>query len=616
MSPSLPTGVRYLRERYGLADFDLDLLLLAVAPELDLRYQCVFGHLQAGQPRPTVQLALDLFCADPADRLARLAGFATSSPLFAAGLLRLRHDPAQPDGPLPSHRLLADPQVVDLVLGAERMDRRLTGWCRVLQPDPVELPWEPPGLAEFAAAAVDALRAGRGWYGYVSGPVGSGRSTAARALAGAAKIPLMEADLTAAPPDLAELLPVLFREAELFGAGVFLRHLDPEEPRWAGLLRWLPRTAGLVLLSGTGPTGPAVLPGGMPLAVLTLDHPDRAGRAACWRRSLAAQEIELPAAELESLAGGFRLTPGQIEAAVVIAAVAVSGTAGPDDLRAAAREQTGRELARLARRRRPRARWADLVLPEETLVQLRELCERAAGRARVLDDWGFGAKLSGGTGATALFLGPSGTGKTFAAEALAGELGLDLFQIDLAQVVSKYIGETEKNLDQVFRAAADANGVLFFDEAEALFAKRGEVKDAHDRYANIEVAYLLQKMEEYTGIAILATNLRHTLDEAFLRRLAFCVHFPFPDADSRERLWNGVWPAAIPLAPDLDFAALAAEFPLSGGNIKNVALAAAFGAAADGGVVTAGHLRHAVRREYQKLGRELARAELTIGGAS
>ena len=172
------------------------------------------------------------------------------------------------------------------------------------------------------------------------------------------------------------------------------------------------------------------------------------------------------------------------------------------------------------------------------MAQLQEICQRVAHRQRVLDEWGFGAKLSLGKGVTALFAGPSGTGKTMAAEMIANALGLDLYKIDLAGVVSKYIGETEKNLDRIFTAAENANAILFFDEADALFGKRSEVRDSHDRYANIEISYLLQKMEEYDGIAILATNLRQNLDEAFVRRLAFTVHFPFPDEESRRRIWR------------------------------------------------------------------------------
>jgi SpoVK/Ycf46/Vps4 family AAA+-type ATPase len=228
----------------------------------------------------------------------------------------------------------------------------------------------------------------------------------------------------------------------------------------------------------------------------------------------------------------------------------------------------------------------------------------------VLSDWGFGAKLSLGKGVNALFAGPSGPGKTMATEIIASELGLDLYKIDLSGVVSKYIGETERNLDRVFSAAEDANAILFFDEADALFGKRSEVRDSHDRYANIEISYLLQKMEEYEGLAILATNLKANLDEAFTRRLAFTIHFPFPDEASRLRIWRGIWPASMSLDSGVDLEFLARQFKLSGGNIKNIALSAAFLAAESNTLVTMSHLLHATGREFQKLGKPLGGDQL------
>jgi SpoVK/Ycf46/Vps4 family AAA+-type ATPase len=250
--------------------------------------------------------------------------------------------------------------------------------------------------------------------------------------------------------------------------------------------------------------------------------------------------------------------------------------------------------------------WDDIVLPEEVLSQLREICQRVVYRHRVIGDWGFGKKLSLGKGVNALFAGPSGAGKTMASEIIANELELDLYKIDLSGVVSKYIGETEKNLDRVFSAAEDANAVLFFDEADALFGKRSEVRDSHDRYANIEISYLLQKMEEYEGVAILATNLRANLDESFTRRLAFTIHFPFPDETSRHLIWKKIWPPQLAIAQAVDLEFISRQFKLSGGNIKNVALGAAFLAASDGGQVTMSHLLHAIRREYQKLGKPIS----------
>ncbi|MBK5189303.1 MAG: ATP-binding protein, partial [Gemmatimonadaceae bacterium] len=281
-----------------------------------------------------------------------------------------------------------------------------------------------------------------------------------------------------------------------------------------------------------------------------------------------------------------------------------------EDWLAGARAQGGEELAALATRIRPAAAWGDIVLPADSMAQLRELRDRVVQRNTVMGTWGFDRRLSRGRGINALFSGPSGTGKTMAAEIIAAELGLDLFRIELAGIVSKYIGETEKNLDRIFSAAERANGILLFDEADALFGKRSEVHDSHDRYANLEISYLLQKMEQFDGIAILATNLRGNLDEAFIRRLAFTVHFPVPDAESRQRIWSSIWPSEAPLDADLDFEFLARQFALSGGNIKNIALGAAFFAAQRGDSIGMRDLMRASVREYQKLGKTLTRAEL------
>jgi SpoVK/Ycf46/Vps4 family AAA+-type ATPase len=283
--------------------------------------------------------------------------------------------------------------------------------------------------------------------------------------------------------------------------------------------------------------------------------------------------------------------------------VASAAAPGREAWFAVARAQSGQALQAVAQKITPRQRFDDLVLPQDSLAQLHEMAARVTSGELVLERWGFGKRMSLGRGVTALFSGPPGTGKTMAAEVVAGALGLDLYRIDLAQVVSKYIGETEKNLNAVFSAAEDSNAILFFDEADALFGRRSEVQDAHDRYANIEVAYLLQKMEQYEGAAILATNLRQNLDEAFMRRLSFVINFPFPDESSRQRIWQGIWPEETPVDSQLDFARLARRFRLSGGNIRNIALAAAYLAAQDGGLVTNEHLLLAVRREYQKMGK-------------
>jgi SpoVK/Ycf46/Vps4 family AAA+-type ATPase len=270
---------------------------------------------------------------------------------------------------------------------------------------------------------------------------------------------------------------------------------------------------------------------------------------------------------------------------------------------AAARRHGVRALADVAQPVPEHFGWDDLVLPADRLQRLRALGHRVRHRGLVHDEWGFAATLGAARGVVALFTGPSGTGKTMAAGVLAASLGLDLYRVDLAGLVSKYIGETEKNLARVFAAAASADVVLFFDEADALFGKRTEVRDAHDRYANVEVAYLLQRIEGHDGVVVLATNLRKNVDEAFLRRLQFVVEFPMPDRADRRRIWQRVFPAAAPLDPALDLDVLAERFELSGGSIRNVAVEAAFAAAARGCAIGPEQLRTALRHEYQKLGR-------------
>jgi SpoVK/Ycf46/Vps4 family AAA+-type ATPase len=240
------------------------------------------------------------------------------------------------------------------------------------------------------------------------------------------------------------------------------------------------------------------------------------------------------------------------------------------------------------------------------MTQLREIYGQARHHALVYDTWGFGAKLVSGRGLAILFAGPPGTGKTMAAGVLAGALGLDLYKIDLSTVVSKYIGETEKNLARIFDEAATSNAILFFDEADALFGKRTQVRDAHDRYANVEISYLLQKMDEYEGVVMLATNLRKNMDEAFVRRLHAIVDFPVPGVADRRRIWERIWPATTPRDAGIDLDLLARRIEVAGGSIRNIALAGAFLAAADGGAVTMTHVLRAARREYQKMGKVLA----------
>jgi SpoVK/Ycf46/Vps4 family AAA+-type ATPase len=257
----------------------------------------------------------------------------------------------------------------------------------------------------------------------------------------------------------------------------------------------------------------------------------------------------------------------------------------------------------LARKITPRYAWEDIILPPDQMEILREIVNTVRARPLVLTEWGLGGKLVSSAGITALFAGPPGTGKTMAAEIIAGELALDLYKIDLSTIVSKYIGETEKNLEHIFQEAEASNAILFFDEADALFGKRSEVRDSHDRYANIEISFLLQRMEAYEGITILATNLRSNLDDAFTRRLQFAVDFTFPEEEERLHIWQALFPPDAPREDGLDLGILARRYKLAGGNIRNILVSAAYLAAADRGKISMSHLVLGARRELQKMGR-------------
>jgi SpoVK/Ycf46/Vps4 family AAA+-type ATPase len=353
------------------------------------------------------------------------------------------------------------------------------------------------------------------------------------------------------------------------------------------------------------------------LGLLEVDFPipGHADRQECWREALRRRGTQIAEHELDGLAGRFRLTPDQIADAVEAAANAarrrrLAAEPTVEELYAAARNRSDASLAGVARKIEPSHSWDQLALPDETSELLHDMCRQIVERHQVLDEWGFGRRFTLGKGVSGLFTGPSGTGKTTAADIIANELGLDLFKIDLSGVVSKFIGETEKNLDRIFRAAENGNAILFFDEADAIFGKRSEVRDSHDRYANIEIAYLLQQMEQYEGVAILATNLRQNMDEAFCRRLQFIVEFPFPDEEQRARIWPLLFPDECERDKTIDFDLFAHQFRITGGSIKNIVLGAAFLAAGDRAPVGTPHLLRALRREYQKMGKVLTDAEV------
>ncbi len=576
----------------GLDGFDSDVVLLALAPELDLRYGRVYAYLQddVGRRLPSPGLALDLLCATAEERVARRARFAEDGRLRRRRVLSLRPQGGDAE-PVAGQGLVVEERIVSLLLGAPYADSRVR-----------YVPTAPGPGAKLAA---------RLWEGEVLHVAGARSDCAAAAaeLAHALGRPLVAAETTGG--ELADgLVALLDREALLAGAVALLEGVDLlDEAACVGARRAVAGAASPFVVAGERL---ALHRSGE--AAARLAPPDGIERARLWR----AAGLGLPGRAVDELADRFRLGRDAIVAAAAEAkdAARARSAAGRPTVRevtAVAQAHAAPRLDALARRIHPAFGWDDLVVPDDAGQQLRELCARVRDRRRVHREWGFGRKLARTRGVTALFAGPSGTGKTMAAEVVAGELGLELYRIDLAGVVSKYIGETEKNLDRLFEAAEAGSVVLLFDEADALFGKRSEVRDAHDRYANLEIAYLLQRMDAYDGVALLTSNLAGNVEEAFARRLAFSIHFPFPEVDDRRRIWRGVWPPETPLGDDVDLDLLARELRLAGGGIRNAALAAAFEAASDGGVVRMEHVLHGARREFQKLGRQ---ADLTLLGSA
>ncbi len=616
--------LNHLIRAFHLSWFDADLILLAAAPELDLRYERLYAYLQDDITRkqPTVELALNLLCATAEEKLERRAHLEVQGPLVRQGLLQVVADPNQFAPPFLAHYLKPDRQIIRFLLGQPGLDAQLAEHCRIVNspPDWAGLPLSAELKEALPALFMQRNSEGQALHIYFQGASGTGKRKAAEALAGTVGASLLTSDISrfADAPDFEQRLNRLLRETRLrdcllYLCGLDIVRTDTRTQQREILLQKVADHPGSVILAGSQPwisgvAGFAALP-------VVFGIPEFDARRACWQAELSVVGLAMEDKDLDALAGRFRLTAAQIKEAVGGALnTACWRTAKPphtgkaplpavDELYAAARAGTGHHLAKLARKIEPRQGWDDVVLPADQLVQLREICFQAEYRHVVYDAWGFDRKLSMGKGLNVLFFGPPGTGKTMSAEVIARELRLDLYRIDLSQVISKYIGETEKNLDLIFTAAENSNAILFFDEADALFGKRSEVRDSHDRYANIEISYLLQKMEEYQGVSILATNLRQNLDEAFVRRLQAIVEFPFPDEEYRRRIWKLAFPREAPLGDDVEFDRLAREVRLAGGNIKNMALAAAFFAAADGGTIHMSHLVQAAHREHQKLGR-------------
>lgn len=625
----IPLRLALLAQRFELTRLDLDLMLLALLAELDRDAQQLLTRLAPeGRGQPTVGAALEILAPAFESLLAARSRFSAHAPLVRYGLLRLSAQSADGRATLLSRGFEVDERVTAWLQGEDSVDPRLQPHAQRIEPrarlQELLLPETlKQGLTRFIHG--HGLAGAPGPRIYLQGMYGMGRRSLAEALCRPLGMPLLVIDcaglLLEGEESFAAAVQLASREARLLGATLHWIHVDEvlgdSRPiARASLLGALAREGGLTFLSGSLPWDPGSSLGGCPFMRVELHRPSVAEQAQLWARALGG--MQAPEVDLAVLTSTFQLTGGQIrdaaEAARGLARFrgAGDGQVSMADITSACRLRHGRKLGTLARRITPQYTWDELVLPPDKKAALREFCLQLKHRGRVMGDWGFGRKAGQGRPLAALFSGPPGTGKTMAAAVIAGELGVDLFQIDLSRVVSKYIGETEKHLAEVFADAEAANAALFFDEADSLFGKRSEVRDAHDRYANLETSYLLQRIDTYEGIVILASNFVRNIDEAFVRRLGFMIEFTSPGPAERLRIWQGLWPQQTPLEPDVNLEFLAERLDLSGGYLRNIALAAAFLAAEEGSPVGMRHLLHAARREYQKMGKVLDPNRLTL----
>lgn len=643
-----PGGRLYaLSYLFGLGPFERATILTALAPEVELDYANLFAyvHDDVTKKYPTLDLVVSLWCDTVAERLETRRLLGPEGTLRRHYLLSIDDSPTQHTSLL-ARSLTLDPRIAAFLLGADEPDHALGGAARVVRPNmqdgsrgnPAEPDKQVASLAQLVMALLSPQQQGngaatpprrRGLTVWMRGLEAKGKRQTAEHLAATLGAPLLTIDvpvLLAASGNPRTNIYRALREARLQGAIIYWSGADAllERPETANgtapgpdlgkdLARSLADWYGCALFDLKAMPPPHILSGPVTIE-LDFPAPTNEQRADLWERALGGKARLAEDVNLPLLIGAFRLAGEQIEAAAESARQAaawraVSSGTGEEaritmhDLLTACRTHSNQSLGMLARKITPHYTWNDLVLPADRLAQLHEMCHHIHHGPLVFEQWGFGRKLARGKGLNVLFAGQPGTGKTMGAEVIATDLGLELYKIDLSSVVSKYIGETEKNLEKIFNEGQTSNAILFFDEADSLFGKRSAVKDSHDRYANIETSYLLQRMEEYDGIIILASNLRKNMDDAFIRRLHGALEFPMPEEPDRLEIWRRTFPAEAPVADDIDLPYLAKQLKLSGGNIKNIVLEAAFLAAEAGTAIGMFHLVKATRREHQKIGK-------------
>jgi AAA+ superfamily predicted ATPase len=598
-----PPALQVLAACLQLSSFERKILVMCVGAELDIELATIITNLQKDSSQlPTLSLAMAAF------KDSHWSAIYPEAPLRYWNLINLFGN-----GLLTQSTCSINEYILHYLIGFNQVDHQLALHLKLILPEDTLVPSH--GVVASALSSQMAGFAESGKYPLVQ-VQGNNQEDKASVVAeafaphGFSTYKMQLANLPTGFKELSDFTR-LWNRSSLLNRFVLFIDMDSTDPSGSRALQYLIENAvGIVAVGGENR-----IPNlDRPVLPLHLEKPLRNEQESLWRNHLGIFSESLDGA-LGEVIGQFNLNTRSIKklATAAIAGLNANGQTENESseikgkIWQACCEHTRPDLDNLAQRIEPLATWDDLVLPEAQKAVLKEIATHVQQRHKVYNEWGFAGKSTRGLGISAMFSGESGTGKTMASEVLANELKLDLYRIDLSQIVNKYIGETEKNLKKVFEAAEGSGAILLFDEADALFGKRSEVKDSHDRYSNIEVSYLLQKMEEYRGLAILTTNMKASLDKAFLRRIRFAMQFPFPDAQMRAEIWKRAFPKQTPTHA-LNIQKLS-NLNVAGGNIRNIALNAAFSAAGKGGAVTMQDIQHAARGEYQKLEKQMSSAE-------
>ncbi len=621
---NIPFSLELLIERFSLSQLEERIILASLAPEIDSSYEIIFAYLQdhIAKRRPSINFVLDLVCSSTHEKLFCKKYLSNSGKLHKFGIIKkISTDPS--DNGL-NETIILDQRIVTFLLGDMTFDSSMGAYCEFFTLDKKPMPRK---YLDDIKQKIFQYILNKSTYKdkkqllCFCGPNGVGKKSLAHTISNNLNKPLLCIDIGAAfdiQDNLNEMISKISREAVLNNCFLYIHNFDlvladpTKKIHFQNLINTLKNSTELISFGTTKNPPPEIFYHNN-TSIIFLQPSTYMEQKQIWKSFL---QNKISDDIVEDLTSKYDLSHHQIESAYVVAQnLSWSNKQNSEEflikhLYDACKAQYQGKIGDLTTKISSTLSWDDLILPSSKKEQLLEIISHVKNKNKILSEWGFNDKITSNKGLNVLFHGQSGTGKTMAASVIAKELDLDLYKINLASILSKYIGETEKNLDKIFSELRTSNSILFFDEADSLFGKRTELKDSHDRYANIEVSYLLQKLEEHNEIVILATNFLKNMDDAFLRRMQFMIEFPFPNKSERLKIWKNTFPKTCPITlTDLDYYFLSENFDLSGGNIKNIALSAAFFASGESYPINMKHIILAIKREYEKIGKSFNKAE-------